>query len=150
MTSMTASIETMAAIPPDGEIEMLIVELVRLREANGERKAEFPDLRLERQELSEKSESLLSKAMDRIKEAFDFLVVKPVKWLGEKIKEHPFRTALIALAAFALWYYSAPLSAGLSAIKEMGVGITSDLLGGAMAIDPSQINVFNELMAPPL
>lgn len=133
--------------PSDDEIEAMTRELEELRKTRGEKPREMPDLRLEKQELADKNESVYEKVKGALKKAFDFLVIKPVKWVGHQIKEHPIRTALIALAAFALWYYSAPLSAGLSGIKEAGIKATSDLMAQDLAIDPTQINVFDQLMS---
>lgn len=132
----------------DDEIVRISIRLRELRAEKGELPAQFPDLTLEKQKLSDESESILNKVWKGVKKAFDFLVVKPIKWIGRQIKEHPIRTILIALAAFALWYYSAPLSAGLSAIKEEGVAVTSELLEKSLAIDPTRIDVFDQLVKP--
>lgn len=145
---MDTTLEQFEAMQPSAEeIETMIVYLNRLREAKGEKPREFPDLTLEKQELAEKNESIFTEALEIAKEAFKFLVVKPAKWVGEQIKEHPFRTLLIALAAFALWYYSAPLSAGLSALKEKGLEMTSALFGESVSIDPTQIDIFEQLIS---
>lgn len=130
------------------DIHSLSRRLKLVRAEQGERAPEYPDLRLEEQQLAEKGETLLGHAKKAIADTFDFLVVKPAKWVGRQIKEHPLRTALIALAAFALWYYSAPLAAGLSGIKEEGVAVTSDLLGKAINIDPTQVTIFDQLIDP--
>lgn len=144
---MAARAETMETFQqPDADVEAMTRQLRDLRVEKGARNPEMPDLGLERQALAEKSEGLWQKTKDAAEKAFNFLVVKPVKWVGEQIKDHPIRTALIALAAFALWYYSAPLSAGLSGIKETGVDITSGLLEKAIDIDPTQVDVFDQLV----
>lgn len=148
---MDTTVEQMEQLTPSQEeISEMIVYLRTLRKDRGEKPVEFPDLTLEQQQLSEKNESILEKVWDGCKKAFDFLVVEPAKWIGRQIKDHPIRTVLIALAAFALWYYSAPLTAGLSAIKEEGIAVTSDLLGKAASIDPTQVDVFDQLMSAPM
>lgn len=135
--------------PADMQIEELIYRLTELRKERGEKleaKEAFPDLTLEKQQLADANESIFQQVKDAAEKVFDFLIVRPAKWIGRQIKEHPFRTALIALAAFALWYYSAPLSAGLSGIKEQGIAITSDLLGEGLNIDPTQVDIFDQLI----
>lgn len=144
----TRGVETLETFrEPDADIEAMSARLRELRLERGDRTPEMPDLSLERQALAEKSEGIWKKTKEAVGKTFDFLVVKPVKWLGEQIKDHPIRTALIALAAFALWYYSTPLSAGLSGIKETGADITSELLEKTIDIDPTEINAFDDIMA---
>ena len=138
--------ELEALQPSPDETAALVKELKRLRAKEGPRPAEFPDLSLEQQRLAEKNESIFERVKDAIKGAFDFLVVRPAKWIGHQVVDHPVRTLCIALAAFALWYYSAPLSAGLSALKEKGIGITSSLLSDSLKIDPTQVDVYDKLM----
>lgn len=148
---MDTTVEQLEQLTPSQEeITEMIVYLRTLRKDRGEKPKEFPDLTLEQQQLAEKNESILEKVWDGCKKAFDFLIVEPAKWIGRQIKDHPIRTILIALAAFALWYYSAPLTAGLSAIKEEGIAVTSDLLGKAASIDPTQVDVFDQLMSAPM
>lgn len=142
---MDATIEQFEKMSGD-DLDFLILKLKQLREVKGELPPQMPDLGLERQQLVDTSESIFEKIRNGLKEVFDFLVVKPANWVGKQIKEHPFRTVLIALAAFALWYYSAPLSAGLSAITEKGMEMSSALLKETMAIDPTQVDVFDTLM----
>ncbi len=107
--------------------------------------AQMPDISLERQELQESSESIWSKFGKSIEKAFEFLVVKPANYVWEKIKDHPMKTIMLACAAFAMWYFSAPLSAGISGIKEAGMKLTKNLFGKAISIDPTQINVIDDL-----
>ena len=142
---MDATIEQFEKMSGD-DLDFLILKLKQLREAKGELPPHMPDLTLERKQLADTSESIFEKIRNGLKEVFDFLVVKPANWVGRQIKEHPFRTVLIALAAFALWYYSAPLSAGLSAIKEKGMEMASALLKETVNIDPTQVDVFDTLM----
>ncbi|MBI2639059.1 hypothetical protein HYW83_05725 [Candidatus Peregrinibacteria bacterium] len=142
---MDATIEQFEKMSGD-DLDFLIQRLKQLREAKGELPPQMPDLGLERQQLADTSESIFDKIGNTLKEVFNFLVVKPANWVGKQIKEHPFRTVLIALAAFALWYYSAPLAAGLSAIKEKGMEMTSALLKETVNIDPTQVDVFDTLM----
>lgn len=143
---MDATVEQFEKMSGD-DLDFLILKLRQLREAKGELAPEMPDVSFERQQLADTSESIFEKIKNGLKEVFDFLVVKPANWVGKQIKEHPFRTVLIALAAFALWYYSAPLSAGLSAIKEKGMEMSSALLKETMRIDPTQVDVFDTLMS---
>lgn len=146
---MDTTVEQLEALRGKGgeEIEVLILRLNELREKEGAKEEEMPDLTLEKQQLADSSESIFSQIKEGIKTVFDYLVVKPIEWIGHQIKEHPIRTALIALAAFALWYYSAPIAAGLSALKEQGLAITSELLGGTLAIDPAQVDIFDQLVS---
>ncbi len=143
----TGSQEELEALQPSPEeTTALVEELKKLRAKEGPRPEEFPDLSLEQQRLAEKNDSIFERVADAIKGAFDYLVVRPAKWIGHQIVDHPVRSLLIALAAFALWYYSAPLSAGLSALKEKGIGITSSLLSESITIDPTQVDVYDKLM----
>ncbi|GEM_PF-3985136 len=142
---MDATLEQFEKMSGD-DLDFLVLKLKQLREAKGELPPQMPDVSFERQQLADTSESIFEKMKNGLKEVFDFLVVKPANWIGRQIKEHPFRTVLIALAAFALWYYSAPLSAGLSAIKEKGMEMSSALLKETMNIDPTQVDVFDTLM----
>lgn len=144
---MAARVETFESFrPPDTDLEAQIVRLRELRAERGSRNPEMPDLSLERQTLAEKNDSLWEAAKEKIKAAFDFLIVRPVEWLGRQITEHPIRTILIALAAFAIWYYSAPISAGLAALKEKGIEISSGMLEKGLDIDPTQVDGFDQLM----
>mgnify|MGYP001596629257 CR=1 FL=1 len=131
--------------PPSPEIIRLAEEADRLREGHGDRQVETLNLDPEKRELTEAHESIFGSMLERVKDAMNFLVLQPAAWLGNLVKDHPFKTALIALAAFALWYYALPLSAGLSAFAEEGLHLTSQLLTKLIDIDPTSINVFTDL-----
>lgn len=135
--------------PSAEEIDALSRELLEMRKERGEKTPEMPDLTLEKKRLEDGNETLFESVKKAVKGAFDFLVVKPIKWIGNQIKEHPFRTALIALAAFAIWYYWYPLSAGLSGIKEEGIKIGSEVMEKSLDIDPTRINDFDRLVKIP-
>ncbi len=137
----------------DQSTRQMLDQFKRLQEqqlARGETLPEpqLPDLTLEKTELQDESESIWAKFGHSIESAFNFLVVKPVEYVWNLIKDHPIRTIMIALAAFAMWYYSAPLAAGISGIKEQGMKLVKGLFGKAVAIDPEQIDVFDDLLGP--
>lgn len=103
------------------------------------------DLSEERRELTESHNEVFRSLLGRVKKVMEFLVVKPAAWLGNCIKDHPFKTAILVLAGFGLWYFGVPLSAGLSGLGEEGLHLTEELLTQLIHIDHSQIDVFSDL-----
>lgn len=143
---MTATAETIETFDKGVDEEALEAEIMesagklnRLREKNGKKPIEMPDLSTEKQELAEESESIFKKAWNVVKKTLDFLVVKPIKWVGRQIKEHPIRTLLIALVAFGIWYQWGSFQAGYSVIKETGAKEAAKLLGKGISVDPPLI-----------
>lgn len=77
-------------------------------------------------------QEIVSKFGSSIKKAFDTLATKPAKWMIEAIKNNPIKTIFVVLVIAGLWYYSAPIQYGLSAIPEKGMEIISDVLRNSL------------------
>lgn len=140
----------------DAQIDEMILRLESMRKKHGERPGEFPKMDIEAEQLTEKNESVFESVWDKIKAAFNFLVIKPVQWVGHQVVDHPFRTLLIAFSAFAgykaynlykgISRYLSPLSSAFTGLKETGLKITKSLLPETKNIDPSQSGFFDRLM----
>ncbi|MBI2464291.1 hypothetical protein HYV57_05010 [Candidatus Peregrinibacteria bacterium] len=126
-------------------IMRLVEEVKGLEIKKGGREVGALDLSQERNELAETHDAIFGPMMERVKKAMEFLILKPAAWLGNCIKDHPFKTAVIVLAGFGLWYFGVPLTAGLSGFGEEGLRLTSELLTKLIAIDPSSIDLFRDL-----
>lgn len=140
----------------DAQIDELILRLESMRKKHGERSGEFPKMNTEAEQLTEKNESVFESVWSKIRAAFNFLVVKPVTWVGHQVVDHPFRTLILAFSAFAgykaynlykgVCRFLSPLSSALAGLKETGLKITKSLLPEAKSIDPTQSGFFDRLM----
>lgn len=118
----------------------------RMRDAEKESRREISH-RSKEIELREKSKNIFSKAWDKIKKAFEYVYGKVkdgVRWIVDKIKEHPILTIVVLLVAAGIWYYTGPLTKGYSAVFEEGSKIVAETARSTM--DVGSVHGVNEIL----